>query len=91
VQWVSHGIDNEAAVMRLTCDSGCDRKLCEKEVDTEIENFDVYFRTLQTDGEGLTEPEKRAIKSFCAYLQGIGPHNPRHDTDPPPTQRSEHA
>lgn len=49
----------------------------EREVDAEIDRFDAYFKTLQDDGMGLTGPERAAIKTFCAYLLGIGPGNPR--------------
>lgn len=49
----------------------------EKEVDEEIAQFDAYFRTLQSDRIGLTGPERAIIKTFCAYLLGIGDGNPR--------------
>lgn len=49
----------------------------EREVNEEIDRFDAYFRTLQADRTGLTGPERAAIKTFCAYLLGIGPNNPR--------------
>lgn len=49
----------------------------EEAVDAEISSFDAYFRTLQTDGIGTTGPERAILKTFCAYLSGIGPRNPR--------------
>lgn len=49
----------------------------EKEVEEEIENFSSYIKTLHEDGLGLSKPERALIKTFCAYLLGMGPENPR--------------
>jgi hypothetical protein len=49
----------------------------ERAVDEELDDFDAYFRTLQKDRIGLSGPERAIIKTFCAYLLGIGPNNPR--------------
>lgn len=49
----------------------------EQAVDEELDAFDAYFQTLQEDHIGLSGPERAVIKTFCAYLLGIGPKNPR--------------
>lgn len=77
-------------MIHLACDNNFTDKSCEEDVDEEILRFEAYFRTIQSDGIGLTGPEVAIIKTFCAYLLGLGPNNPR-NTNPPPTQRSEHA
>lgn len=49
-------------------------------VEAEIMEFNEYFKSLQADKMGMTGPEMMAIKSFCAYLLGYGPNNPREVT-----------
>jgi hypothetical protein len=64
-------------------------KAVEQDVDEEIDRFNAYFKSLQKDGTGLSNPERAAIKTFCAYLLGLGPNNPR--SNPPPTERDPNA
>jgi hypothetical protein len=54
----------------------------ERQVDAALDEFDGYFRTIQTDAYegaalGLSPPERAIIKTFCAYFLGLGPRNPR--------------
>jgi hypothetical protein len=54
----------------------------EQQVDDAISEFNSYFKGIQNDTLGdrldLTGPEVALIKTFCAYMFGHGPHNPRH-------------
>lgn len=58
-------------------------------VDEELGRFDAYFRAIQKDHIGLSGPERAIIKTFCAYLLGIGPNNPREHATP--TERENDA
>jgi hypothetical protein len=90
VQFLRYRIDNEADVMLTVHVEYGDKGSPEKQVDEALYEFDEYFKTIQTDSAylGLTGPERAIIKTFCAYMLGIGPNNPRNS---PPTKRSEHA
>lgn len=56
--------------------SSTTREEREKEVDRAIEEFDEYFSRLQGAGGRLTQYERAAIKTFCAFKLGLGPDNP---------------
>lgn len=64
-------------MLQLHLEPGGPPCTAERAVDAELDAFDDYFRSIQRDHIGLTGPERAAIKTFCAYLMGIGPHNPR--------------
>jgi hypothetical protein len=62
--------------MSLTITCASTAKGLEQEVDSAISEFDAYFRNIQSDGIGLSNPERCIIKTFCAYFLGLGPNNP---------------
>lgn len=51
----------------------------EAEVNQVLQDFDIYFRSIQSDGVGLAGAEVAVIKTFCAYMSGLGPNNPRRE------------
>lgn len=63
---------------RLELTTGASSTLeSEAVVDVELDQFNEYFKGLQADRIGLTGPERAIIKTFCAYLLGLGDGNPR--------------
>jgi len=64
-------------MLRVTTTSE-DPKERELEVDEAIAGFDSYFSSIQPAGAQvqLTRYERAAIKTFVAYMLGLGPNNP---------------
>lgn len=53
-----------------------------EELEEELDQFDQYFQSLQSDRVGLSKPERAIIRTFCAYLLGHGANNPRNAPTP---------
>lgn len=56
----------------------------ELEVDKAIDDFDAYFSSIQpADAQAkLTRYERAIIKTFVAYMLGLGPNNPAKEEPP---------
>ena len=60
-----HRVDDEADV-KIVFDAPTPKE-AEYEVDGAIDEFDHFFRTIQSDHTGLTRYERAAIKTFLRY------------------------